>query len=107
MFAALNPGTVKNDLNFLSLPLPCLVIADLCKPIIMLIMSLKMFPAKHKRFSTNKENFTRKRSERYQSVLICNIIHSLLTHSRLLGCSKPGTTHTVKPRKLMFAVKDS
>lgn len=107
MFAASNPGNAKANLNFLFFLLPFLTVAKLCKIIMMLIIPLKMFPTKLKRFSTKKENFTSKRSERYQSVLMCDVIHSLLTHSWLLRCSKPGTTHTVNPCKLMSEVKDS
>lgn len=100
MIAALNPGNVKANLNFLFFPLPFLAIAELCKPIMMLIVSLKRFP-------TKKENFTSKRMETYQSVLMCNVIHSLLTYSWLLRCSKPGTTHTVNAYELMSEDKDS
>lgn len=107
MIAALNPGNVKANLNFLFFPLPFPAIAELCKPIMMLIVSLKRFPTKLKRFPTKKEHFTSKRMETYQSVLMCNVIHSLLTYSWLLRCSKPGTTHTVNAYELMSEDKDS
>lgn len=55
MFSALNPRNVKANPNFFFFPLPFLAIAELCKPIMMLIVSLKWFPTKLKRFSTKKK----------------------------------------------------